>query len=143
MVKTTMNKHYGAYLGVQRRRLEAELVNVGEERSVQILAGRRDIQTALPLLFCHNLCIAWRSCRGGAKPNVSILAKKGSFKICILTLRSNLPSGLSGKPMPSQLMLHWLLTLEVREPKGWSGMVPMTRGRFRDRLIAPGMSTYT
>lgn len=40
-------------------------------------------------------------------------------------------------------MLHWLLTLEVREPKGWRGMVPMTRGRFRERFIAPGMSTYT
>lgn len=45
--------------------------------------------------------------------------------------------------MPSQLMLHWLLTLEVREPKGWRGMVPMTSGRFKDRFIAPGMSTYT
>lgn len=56
---------------------------------------------------------------------------------------SNIPSGLSGRPIPSQLMLHWLLTLEVREPKGWRGMVPMTRGRFRDKLIAPGMSTYT
>ena len=58
---------------------------------------------------------------------------------------SFLPSGLSGRAMPSQLMvmLHWLLTLEVREPKGWSGMVPMTRGRLRDRFIAPGMSTYT
>lgn len=60
-----------------------------------------------------------------------------------MTIRFNLPSGLSGRPMPSQLMLHWLLTLEVREPKGWRGMVPMTRGRFRDRFIAPGMSTYT
>ncbi len=60
-----------------------------------------------------------------------------------MATRPNLPSGLSGRPMPSQLMLHWLLTLEVREPKGWRGMVPMTRGRLRDRFIAPGMSTYT
>ena len=57
----------------------------------------------------------------------------------------DVPSGLSGRAMPSQLMvmLHWLLTLEVREPKGCRGMVPMTRGRLRDRLMAPGMSTYT
>lgn len=55
---------FGAYLRVQRRRLEAELVNVGEERSVQLLTGCWHIQTALPLLFCHNLCIAWRSCGG-------------------------------------------------------------------------------
>lgn len=50
-----------AYLRVQRRGLEAELMNVGEERTVQLLAGCWDIQTALPLLVCYNFCIAWRS----------------------------------------------------------------------------------
>lgn len=61
-----------AYLRVQRWRLEAELVNVREERSVQLLASRWHVQGALPLLFGHNFCIAWRSCRAGAKPSVSI-----------------------------------------------------------------------
>lgn len=46
------------YLGVQRWRLEAELVNVGEKRPVQLLPGRRHIQAAPPLLLRHNLCIA-------------------------------------------------------------------------------------
>lgn len=54
------------YLRVQRRRLEAELMNIGEERSIQLLTGCWDIQAALPLLFCHNFCIAWRSCGGRA-----------------------------------------------------------------------------
>lgn len=52
---------FGAYLRVQRRGLEAELVNIGKERSVQLLAGCWDIQTALPLLFCHYFSVAWRS----------------------------------------------------------------------------------
>lgn len=65
---------FGAHLRVQRRRLEAELVDVGEERSVQLLAGSWNIQTALPLLFCYNFCIAWRSCRGRAS---HVLAFKG------------------------------------------------------------------
>lgn len=50
-------------LRVQRRGLEAELMNVGKERTVQLLAGCWDIQTALPLLIRHNFCIAWRSFR--------------------------------------------------------------------------------
>ena len=60
-------------------------------------------------------------------------------------MRLCLPSGLSGKAMPSQLMvmLHWELTLDVRLPNGCRGIVPMTRGRLRDRFMAPGMSTYT
>lgn len=55
-----------AYLRVQRRGLESELMNVGEKRPVQILTGCWDIQAALPLLFCHDFCIAWRSCGGRA-----------------------------------------------------------------------------
>lgn len=54
----------GAHLRVQRRRLEAELMNVGKERSVQLLARRRDVPTALPLRLCRDFCIAWRSCGG-------------------------------------------------------------------------------
>lgn len=50
-------------LRVQRRRLEAELMNVGEERSIQLFTGCWHIQAALPLLFSHNFCIAWRSFR--------------------------------------------------------------------------------
>ena len=56
-----------------------------------------------------------------------------------------LPSGLSGRDKPSQFifMLHWLLTLEVLLPNGCRGMVPMTRGKLRNKSIAPGISTYT
>lgn len=54
-----------------------------------------------------------------------------------------LPSGLSGKPSQPIVILHWLLTEDVRLPKEWSGMVPITRGRFRVRFTARGMSTYT
>lgn len=52
-----------AYLRIQRGGLEAELVNVGQKRAVQFLSDCRGIQAALPLLFCHNFCIAWRSCK--------------------------------------------------------------------------------
>lgn len=62
-----------AHLRVQRWGLEAELVDVGEERSVQLLAGGWHVQTALPLLLRHNFCIAWRSCGGRGEPHVSIL----------------------------------------------------------------------
>lgn len=54
---------FGAYLRVQGRGLEAEFVNIGKERSVQLLAGCWDIQTALSLLFRHNFSVAWRSCK--------------------------------------------------------------------------------
>lgn len=132
-----------AYLRIQRWRLEAELVNVGEKRSIQLLAGCWHIQTALPLLFRHNFCIAWGSCQARANHvlTFSRILYWAYSGMQIETRYSVSPSGLSGRPMPSQLMLHWLLTLEVREPKGWRGMVPMTRGRFKDRFIAPGMST--
>lgn len=55
---------FGTHLRVERRRLEAELVNIGEKRPIQLLAGWWDVQTDLPLLFCYDFCIAWRGCRG-------------------------------------------------------------------------------
>lgn len=134
-----------SYLRIQRWRLEAELVNIGEKRPVQLFSSWWHIQAALSLLLSHNFCIT----RGGFMKKISnglafkeILLRTESKK-WVMVMKSNLPSGLSGRPIPSQLMLHWLLTLDVREPKGWRGMVPMTKGRFRDRFIAPGMSTYT
>lgn len=60
------------YLRVQRWRLEAELMNVGKKRSVQLLADCWHIQTALPVLFSHYFCIAWGSCRE-RESHVSIL----------------------------------------------------------------------
>lgn len=38
-------------------------MNVGEKRSVQLLTGCWHIQTVLSLLFGHDFCIAWGSCR--------------------------------------------------------------------------------
>lgn len=102
-----------------------------------------DCSASAPLLqFLHSL----EELQKKSKPHVSIQGNHSQDHINKTESwpwGPNLPSGLSGRPMPSQLMLHWLLTLEVREPKGWRGMVPMTRGRFKDRFIAPGMSTYT
>lgn len=43
----------------------------------------------------------------------------------------------------SRLTLYWLLTLDVRLPKGCRGMVPMTRGSSRHILDVPGTSTQT
>lgn len=43
----------------------------------------------------------------------------------------------------SRLTLYWLLTLDVRLPKGWRGMVPMTSGSSRHSLDVPGTSTQT
>ena len=43
----------------------------------------------------------------------------------------------------SRFTLYWLLTLEVRLPNGWRGMVPMTRGSSRHSLEVPGTSTQT
>lgn len=43
----------------------------------------------------------------------------------------------------SRLTLYWLLTLDVRLPKGCSGMVPMTSGSSRSSLDVPGISTQT
>lgn len=48
----------GPYLRIQRWRLEAELVNVGKKRPVQLLSGCWHVQAALPLLLSHNFCIA-------------------------------------------------------------------------------------
>lgn len=59
--------------------------------------------------------------------------------------RADLRSGCSGIAMRShsRLTLYWLLTLDVRLPKGWSGMVPMTSGSSRHSLDVPGTSTQT
>lgn len=43
----------------------------------------------------------------------------------------------------SRLTLYWLLTLEVRLPKGWRGMVPMTSGSSRQSFDVPGTSMQT
>lgn len=104
----------------------------------ELLAHPDCSAAALQWQFLHSL----EELQGRSMPGVRIRWRTESL-MGMVTVKSNLPSGLSGRPMPSQLMLHWLLTLEVREPKGWRGMVPMTRGRFKDRFIAPGMSTYT
>lgn len=48
----------GPYLRIQRWRLEAELVNVGKKRPVQLLSGCWHVQAALSLLLSHNFCIA-------------------------------------------------------------------------------------
>lgn len=52
---------FGVYLRVQRRGLKAELMDVSEERPIELFPGWWDVQAALPLLFSHNFCIAWRS----------------------------------------------------------------------------------
>lgn len=59
--------------------------------------------------------------------------------------RGHLRSGCSGMAMRShsRLTLYWLLTLDVRLPKGWRGMVPMTSGSSRHSLDVPGTSTQT
>lgn len=46
------------YLRIQRWWLEAELVNVGKKRPVQLLSGCGHVKAALPLLLSHNFCIA-------------------------------------------------------------------------------------
>jgi len=38
-------------------------MNIGKQRSFQLLSDCWDIQTDLPLLLCHNFSIAWRSCK--------------------------------------------------------------------------------
>lgn len=61
------------------------------------------------------------------------------------SIKGHLRSGCSGMAMRShsRLTLYWLLTLEVRLPKGWRGMVPMTSGNSRHSLDVPGTSTQT
>lgn len=49
------------YLRIQRWWLEAELVNVGKERPVQLLAGSRRVKAALSLLFGHDFRVTRRS----------------------------------------------------------------------------------
>ena len=68
-----------------------------------------------------------------------------SYKVSYQIVKGHLRSGCSGMAMRShsRFTLYWLLTLEVRLPNGWRGIVPMTKGSSRHSLDVPGTSTQT
>lgn len=140
------------YLAVYWRWPVAELLHVCHEGALQhlaeVLLNTAGCRILLCLFFCDNRAVVRRGC--GKTDQKEANMRKHVFKVgrkfrSLEKARKRSPSRCSGMAMRSQsrFRLYWLLTLEVRLPKGWRGMVPMTSGSSRDNFEGPGMSTHT
>lgn len=140
------------YLRVEWRWQISELCDVCLERSQVVVVSARTIaalQAVAPLgLRYGQVAVARRRCKGeGSRVSRAWDDRRkrdrpgNEINAAGLSLLYT-PSGLSWRP--SQLSeLQLLLMLEVRVAQACRGMVPITRGRERDRFRPPGTSTYT